>query len=166
MRLRDIMTDGIVTIGPQSSANDARAEMQRHHIRHLVVVDGGRVVGVVSDSDLGRANVRERDDSTVQDLMTSEVVSATPETTLRQAVNVMLGRTLECLLVVDDEHTLGLVTTTDLLNQLGRGAIGSTIRTEAPPLRRPPGSGRIHGKKAVRTRSGRSKSRSAGFRAS
>jgi CBS domain-containing protein len=154
MRLRDIMTVGIVTIGPHNSASDARGEMQRHRVRHLVVVDGERVVGVISDGDLGAANGRGLDGLTVQALMTSEVVSATPETTVRQAANLMLGCTIECLLVVENEQTLGLVTTTDLLNELGRGTIRSTVRTEAAPLRRPPGSGRVRGKKAVRRTTG------------
>jgi acetoin utilization protein AcuB len=148
------MTVGVVTIGPHNSAIDARAEMRRHRIRHLVVVDGGLVVGVISDRDLGAVKVDAQDGSTVQALMTSEVVSAAPDTTVRQAANLMLGRTIECLLVVENEQTLGVVTTTDLLNQLGRGAIRSTSRTEAPPLRRPPGSARVRGRKAVRRPTG------------
>jgi acetoin utilization protein AcuB len=73
--------------------------------------------------------------------MAADPVSASPATTLRQAANLMRGRTGGCLLVVEDGRVVGIVTTTDLLDQLGRGATRPTVRTEQPPLRRPPGSG-------------------------
>jgi CBS domain-containing protein len=143
------MTTGIVTIGPLETGRAARAEMRRHRIRHLVVVDGeGSVVGILSERDLGRTG------ALVQELMSADVVSASPATTLRQAANLMRGRTIGCLLVVDNEELLGLVTTTDVLDQLGRGATRPTVRTEPAPLRRPPGSGRVRGKASVRRATG------------
>jgi CBS domain-containing protein len=142
------MTTGIVTIGPLETVRVARAEMRRHRIRHLVVVDGEDVVGILSERDLGGSG------GSVQELMSADVVSASPPTTLRQAANLMRGRTIGCLLVVDNEELLGLVTTTDLLDQLGRGATRPTVRTEPAPLRRPPGSGRVRGKSSVRRATG------------
>jgi CBS domain-containing protein len=67
---------------------------------------------------------------------------------------LMRGRTVGCLLVVEDGRVVGIVTTTDLLDQLGRGATRPTARTERPPLRRPPGSGLARGKKAPRSATG------------
>jgi len=124
--------------------------MRQHHVRHLVVVDDGRVVGIVSERDFGRASDKGAREVPVQELMSTDVVSATAETTLRQAANLMRGHTIGSLLVVDNERLLGLVTTTDLLDQLGRGATRPIVRTEPSPLRRPPGSGRVRGTKAVR----------------
>ena len=157
MRLKDIMTTGIVTIAPSESLSAARAEMRRHRIRHLVAIDRGRVVGIISDRDFGR--VGREDEVTVQDVMSTDVVSATPASTLRQAANLMRGHTIGCLLIVDGDDLLGLVTTTDLLDQLGRGATRPTVRTEAPPLRRPPGSGRVRGSRSVRRATGPRKGR-------
>jgi len=148
MRLRDVVTADVITIGPHETARAALEEMRRHRIRHLVVVDGASVVGILSERDLGGS------DESVRKLMSTDVVSASPATTLRQAANLMRGHTIGSLLVVDDEKLLGLVTTTDLLDQLGRGATRPTVRTERPPVRRPPGSGRVRGKKAVRRATG------------
>ena len=53
MRLRDIMSVGVVTVGPEQTAKAALTEMRGHGIRHLVVVDRGRVVGILSERDLG-----------------------------------------------------------------------------------------------------------------
>jgi acetoin utilization protein AcuB len=168
MRLRDIMSVGVVSIGPRESTSAARASMRRHRVRHLVVVDGGRVVGIVSERDFGRSHGSASRDRTVEDVMTTGVVSATPETTLRQAANLMRGHTVGSLLVVEDDKLVGLVTTTDLLDQLGRGATRPTVRTEPPPVRRPPGTGRVRGTKSVRgptgPRSGRRSVRSTAGR--
>jgi acetoin utilization protein AcuB len=54
--------------------------------------------------------------------MTSPVVTARPETTLRQAANLLRGRTIGCLPVLEEGRLLGIVTTTDLLELIGRGA--------------------------------------------
>lgn len=59
MRLEAIMTRRVVGIGLQEAATTAWSHMQRERIRHLVVLDGKRLVGVLSE----RA-VRERDDDT------------------------------------------------------------------------------------------------------
>ena len=58
-------------------------------------------------------------------------VSVGPATTLRQAANLMRGHTIGCLLVVEKGKLVGLVTTTDLLDQLGRGATRPTVLDRA-----------------------------------
>jgi CBS domain-containing protein len=134
--------------------------MRQDRIRHLVVVEGGRAVGIVSERDLGGPRpTMPLDDRLVRDVMATDVVSASPETTLRQAANLMRGRTIGCLLVAENDSVIGLVTTTDLLDQLGRGAVRPTVRTERPPLRRPPGSGQIRGGKSLRGPTGPRRSR-------
>lgn len=150
MRLQDIMSAGVVTIAPDELVRTARAWMRQYRIRHLVVVEGARTVGIVSERDIGRGSAASLDDRAVRDVMASGVVSASPETTLRQAANLMRGRTIGCLLVVENDGVVGLVTTTDLLDQLGRGAVRPTVRTERPPLRRPPGGGQIRSGRAPR----------------
>lgn len=155
MRLRDVMSVDVITIEPDAPASLARATMRRHRIRHLVVVEGERLVGIVSERDLGGTRgAASRRDRAVRDLMAADPVSASPATTLRQAANLMRGRTVGCLLVVEDGRVVGIVTTTDLLDQLGRGATRPTVRTERPPLRRPPGSGVVRGRKAPRSATG------------
>lgn len=155
MRLRDIMSAGVVAIGPERSATAAWTTMRQHGIRHLVVVDGSHVVGIVSERDLGGRKGAALRSRPVRDLMTAgPPVSASPATTLRQAANLMRGHTIGCLLVVEGDKLVGLVTATDLLDQLGRGATRPTVRTEPPPVRRAPGAGRVRGKNAVRRATG------------
>lgn len=155
MQLRNIMTPGIVAIGADETAGAARDRMKRHRIRHLAVLEGGLLAGIVSERDLGATRDTDRP---VREVMNSDVVSATPATTTRQAANLMRGHTIGSLLVVDGGELKGIVTTTDLLDQLGRGATRPTVRTESPPARRPPASGVVQGRLAARatgTRRGR-----------
>ena len=89
---------------------------------HLVVSDGPRVVGVLSDRDVGGRNgAPVRKNRIVGDLMTSRVVTVSPTKTVRQAANLMRGRSNGCLVVVGRDHTLGIITVGDLLELLGRG---------------------------------------------
>jgi CBS domain-containing protein len=141
MRLREIMSTDVRTARPNQTADRAWSEMQLRHLRHLVVMDGPQVVGILSERDLGgRHGAVVRRGHTVGDLMTQQVVSAAPQTTLRQASNLMRGRTVGCLPVIDDGRVIGIVTVTDILEQLGRGATRPAVRAERRVRRSPPTS--------------------------
>ncbi len=125
MRVSDIMSAPVYTIGAEASAAAAWETMRFRRTRHLVVAgEDGRVIGVISASDLGGTHgelLRAR--RRVSDLMTEKVVVAQPETTVREAANLMRGHGVNCLPVFDcQDHLKGIVTVVDLLELLGRGA--------------------------------------------
>ena len=123
MRLKEIMKKDVVTLGPEAAEDDARERMRRNRIHHLVVTRGSRVIGVVSDRDLaGRMQTGDRISRTVGDVMTPAVATASASTTVREAANLMRGRTIGCLPVVEKGKLAGIVTTSDLLTLLGKGA--------------------------------------------
>ena len=123
MRISDIMTTPVVSVTPDTGASDAWALMQRRRVHHLVVLRDARIAGIVSASDLGGAPGESlRRDRAVSDFMTTRVVTATPGMTVREAANLMRGRAIECLPVVEDGKLRGIVTVTELLELLGRGA--------------------------------------------
>jgi len=85
------------------------------------VTNRGDIVGVVSDRDLGgRAN--SGDQRQLGAVMTENVITAAPDTTVRQAANLLRGRSIGCLPILDDGKAVGIVTTTDLLDLIGRGS--------------------------------------------
>jgi CBS domain-containing protein len=59
---------------------------------------------------------------TVEDVMTSPAITCSPDLTLRQAANLLRGRTMGCLPILEDGKIVGIVTTTDLLEMIGAGA--------------------------------------------
>jgi len=120
IRLRDVMKEQVESISPRESAEAAWTRMRDRRIRHLVVMDSGKVVGVLSDRDVAGAGSLRQIES-VGDVMTSPVISGYPEMTLRQAANRLRGHSIGCLPVLDDERLVGILTTTDLLELIGRG---------------------------------------------
>lgn len=123
MRLKDIMTRGVKTASRDDSAQEAWQRMRLARIEHLVVLDDGRVVGILSDRDLGGPRGTSiRRGARVGELMSGRVVTARPETTVREAANLLRGRSIGCLPVLERGRLVGIVTTSDLLELLGRGA--------------------------------------------
>lgn len=137
MRVRDVMTERVKTIPAAATADDAWTLMRSHRIHHLVVLEGREIVGVISDRDLGgRRGAAVRSHRMVSELMTEHVVTADPELTVRKAANLLRGRSIGCLVVATPAGTLlGVVTTADLLDVIGRGMDHRVVTTTRWPLR-------------------------------
>lgn len=130
MRVQDVMTTAVQTISPSTPAEEAGNLMRAKRIHHLVVCDGPRVVGLLSDRDIGgRHGAPIRKNRIVSDLMTERVVTVSPTRTVRQAANLMRGRSIGCLVVVSKDRPLGIVTVADLLELIGRGAERTVVTT-------------------------------------
>jgi len=136
MRLGELMQQRVVTIDSHESASAAWSQMKRNRIRHLVVTSDGDLAGVISERDLGGRHGEEaRRNRSVEDLMSPRVVSGTPGMTLREAANLMRGRVIGSLPVLEDGNLVGIVTATDVLDELGRGSTRPTRRPEPRTLR-------------------------------
>jgi acetoin utilization protein AcuB len=157
MQLQEIMNRKVVTIGPDEPAAKAITRMRQKRIRHLVVADEGRLVGIISERDLGgRDGGNVRKNRAVRDLMTPRVTSASPKTPLRRAANLMREHLIGSLPVVEGGRVIGIVTATDVLDELGRGSVRPAANTERREMRMPPAGhrqavrragrpGRVHG---------------------
>ena len=121
MRLMEIMTTDVRTASATEDAEKAFQRMRNGRIRHLVVMDGRRVVGVLSEGDVGgpRGSAM-RAGKTVGELMSGQAITASPTTTVRQAANLLRARNIGCLPVLEDGELAGIVTVTDVLELLGR----------------------------------------------
>ena len=122
MRLQDIMTTTVYSVPSNLDTAAARHTMRKANVHHLVVVDGERIVGVVSQRDLGGTRDEMLPAGSVGDLMSSRVIVAAPETSVRSAANLLRGSNIGCLPVVDGKKLVGIVTTSDLLALLGKRA--------------------------------------------
>jgi acetoin utilization protein AcuB len=121
MHVRDFMKTRVDRISGADSAENALARMRQKRIHHLVVTRGSEVLGVVSDRDLRQLGSSRRT-QTVEQVMSFPVITASPDTTLRKAANLLRGRTVGCLAVMEDGKLVGILTITDLLELVGRGA--------------------------------------------
>jgi acetoin utilization protein AcuB len=134
MRLQDIMTTDVITVSVAETVKKARSLMGLHGVHHLVVVDGRIVAGIVTEDMLrwGQA----QDMGCVQDVMHRQPVTAPPTMTVREAANLLRGRVSSVLPVVDDrQHLVGIVTISDFLELLGRGAVRPVPKSKRWTLR-------------------------------
>jgi acetoin utilization protein AcuB len=119
------MTRNVVWVDPELSLTDAAALMEEWNIRHLPVLDGNQLVGIISDRDiLLRSTLQEEgdvviDDATVGEAMTPEPFTCKTSSTLGNIAAAMVERKIDSFPVVDEEGELaGLVTSSDLLEVL------------------------------------------------
>ena len=109
----------VLTVDQREPLERARSAMSRRPVHHLVVVDGSKVVGLVTPELLawGEAEGIAR----VEDVMFRHVVSGAPDLTIRRAANLLRGRTIGALTILEGKQLVGIVTISDLLDLLGRG---------------------------------------------
>jgi CBS domain-containing protein len=119
--VRDILAEKgahVLSIGKDALVLQAALIMNEHKIGSLVVIDEGRVIGMFTERDVLRRVVGEHRDpttTTVAEVMSTEVVCATPATSIEEARTVMKNRRIRHLPVVDPEGRLmGLVSIGDL----------------------------------------------------
>ena len=137
MRVSEIMSTPVRTVGPEETASAACERMRLHRTRHLVVAgDEGHVLGVISAGDLGGDHGEAfRARRRVGDLMTEKIVAAQPDTTVREAANLMRGHAINCLPVLEGHRLKGIVTALDLLELIGRGAERPMATATRPVLK-------------------------------
>jgi acetoin utilization protein AcuB len=119
MKLREIMSAPVLTLGAGDLASDAAAWMRDVNVRHAPVLEGSEIIGVVSDRDLGGPHGgAARIGRTVGDLMRSGPIVASPDMDVREAASLVREHRIGCLPVVDDGRVVGIVTRSDLLAAL------------------------------------------------
>ena len=128
MKIADLMSRRVHVAGPDLDAEAAWRCMHQLHVRHLVVVDEQeRVIGLVSERDLGgRHGAQIRHARPVRDLMTPEPIVLDPEADVRQAAELLRGLSIGCFPVVSGSALVGIVTTSDLLEILASYEIGQS----------------------------------------
>ncbi len=125
MLVRDIMRSPAVVISPDTTLQDAYRTMQERGIRHLPVVDGGRLAGIVTDRDLRLATSALAPSpfppgSRVAGIMSRPPLTADCLDPIEDAARVMRERKIGCLPVMDDGNVVGIITGFDLLDALIR----------------------------------------------
>lgn len=118
MLVRGRMTREVVTVSPAGTVADALELLQDHGIRHLPVVDGGRVVGVVTDRDIRPAvgpGSSDADRTTIDEIMSAPAVVAAPDLPVESAARVLAEHRIGCLPVVEAGELVGILTESDLL---------------------------------------------------
>ena len=122
MRVYEVMSKNVETVKPAVHASEAKTRMRQRKIHHLVVTRGTELAGIVSERDLGGPKLpKGLGPCTVEDVMTSPVITVTTRTLVRRAATLMKGRSIGSLVVTSaNGKVAGIVTVSDLLALLGR----------------------------------------------
>lgn len=116
MKIAQIMSQQVHVTGPNLEAEAAWRCMQQLRVHHLVVVEDDRVIGLISERDLGgRHGEPVRESRRVRDLMTPDPIVLDPETEVRAAAELVRGLSIGCFPVVAAGQLVGIVTASDLL---------------------------------------------------
>jgi len=118
-----------VGIGPDRTITDAATIMEQAGVGALAVIDGGRLVGIVTDRDLVRRCMAQRmpADARVDSAMSSPVVTIQADAELHDAFRLFRTNAVRRLAVVRGEHFVGMITVDDLLVNLV-GDISDLVR--------------------------------------
>ncbi|MBP1610242.1 MAG: domain containing protein [Acidobacteria bacterium] len=125
MLIQDIMTSPVVVISPDISLQDAYQIMQDKGIRHLPVLDGEKLVGVITDRDLrlatsALARIPFPPGAKVSAVMCRSPFTADPADPVEDAARTMREKKIGCLPVTDNDRLVGIITGLDLLDALVR----------------------------------------------
>jgi acetoin utilization protein AcuB len=149
--VRDWMTRNLVTLSPEASVAEALTLCRERRIRHVPILEEGRLVGIVSDRDLRDASpalgdpgrARALREIRVGDVMSREVITVDPRDSIENAAQEMYELKIESLPVVPEgsavageEELLGIVTSSDVMRALvtlaGLPEPGCRIEVRAP----------------------------------
>ncbi|MFB0558160.1 MAG: cyclic nucleotide-binding/CBS domain-containing protein [Candidatus Bathyarchaeia archaeon] len=146
LKIRDVMTENVVTVKGGYSAKHVASIMNRFEIGCLVVVEDGTVMGILTERDLLRKIVTEGRDpekTKVSEIMSRPVIVVAPDTPLEEAIRLMVRHKIKKLPVMEryqeEDRLIGLVTLTDIarfqprLIQMMRELFAKV--QEAPPKR-------------------------------
>lgn len=117
IRVSHIMTRDVKVIEASETVRSAAMAMATHDLRTLVVVDDKSVIGIISDEDIVRMLVaKNRPASTpVGELMSVDLVTAGPDTTIADAASMMTEHNISTIPVIDNGSLAGIVTKTDII---------------------------------------------------
>jgi len=131
MRVTDVMSTSVRTVDARETIAQALAMMKDGGVHHLVVLDRGRMTGLVSAERLQRGEAEGI--LRVENVMCRRVRLAAPETTLPEAAALLRGDSAGALPVMNGARVAGIVTASDLLEWIARGAGDVPSGPSGPP---------------------------------
>jgi CBS domain-containing membrane protein len=126
-----IMTQNVVKLNLQDDLTKAESLFKKNKIRHIPVVNGNKIIGMLSYTDLLRISFVDAIDDdeevidatvynmfTVEQVMAKNLVTISPETTIKEAAEILSNKEFHALPVCEGDLMVGIVTTTDLIKYL------------------------------------------------
>jgi CBS domain-containing protein len=139
-KVRDAMTPGVSSVAPSDSVTKAAQAMQEQDVGSLPVVEGERVVGIVTDRDIVVRAVAKGVDPqtlTVGDVASSDLVTVEPDDDLDEALALMARHRVRRLPVVEDGRLVGVVAQADVALEAKEKDAGEMLADISQPASTP-----------------------------
>jgi CBS domain-containing protein len=139
LMLRDVMTPDPISVAPETPLVEVARLMRDDDIGDVLVVDGERLLGVVTDRDIvvrAVADGLDPESGRASDVMTTDVTVLPPDATIDDAADVMRDRAIRRVPIVEGDRPVGVVTIGDLaIERAGDEEVGDTLAdvSAAPP---------------------------------
>ena len=120
MNVNEIMTKSVVTLKSGDTVERAATLMKEHNVGSIPVCEGSSVKGIITDRDITLKSVAGGKDSksqTVNEIMTTNIVTGTPNMSLDEASKVMSENQIRRLTIVDNNNLVGIVALGDLATE-------------------------------------------------
>jgi CBS domain-containing protein len=129
--IRDLMTTNPTTCPPSATVVEAARVMKQEDVGSVPVVEGDRIVGVVTDRDIVTrvvAEGRDTDSTTIGDIVSSDVVTVEPDTSIDEALGLMSEHQVRRLPVVEDSRLVGIVAVADVARAADEEKTGEVVQ--------------------------------------
>jgi CBS domain-containing protein len=127
--IREVMTESVVTAAPECTVREIAELMRERNVGSVVLMDGDRPVGFVTDRDLALSVIADARDFAdhVADHASSPVITAAPVMDVEEGAELMVRHGVRRLVVVDGERLTGIVTLDDLASRTGDAGLASQL---------------------------------------
>jgi len=115
------MSSPVISVPPDLRALEASALMESRGIKRLLVVQGERLIGVATQTNITQSLVSMCRFKSVSELMTSDVVMVSPTTSITDGAQLMASRNISCLVILHRREAAGIVTESDILQRVATG---------------------------------------------
>ena len=129
--IRDVMTSNPTSCESSSTVADAARVMAQEDVGPVPVVEGGRVVGIVTDRDIVLrvvADGRDPSSTTLGDIVSSDLVTVQPDTQLSEALQLMAQNQVRRLPVVEGDQLVGIVAQADVARAADEEQTGEVVQ--------------------------------------
>jgi CBS domain-containing protein len=129
-KVQDLMTSDPATITPDASVREAARLMMQNDVGPLPVVEGGKLVGIVTDRDLVvrvLADGRDPDATQLREAFSPNPITVSPEDDLETALALLAENQVRRVPVVEDERLVGIVAQADIARELESSRVGEVV---------------------------------------